>query len=194
MVGTFDLKLIRPDVGIVKHVVKKNAIATDSAGLLSKIITNLGASSGNAGIYLNPNFGYNSYTASEDSSHAVTGKDGIIATSPVALGLYIGQGDSVASTSDYTLCFNVTQVEDEASATKARWKAKLQWINSEFEATIASMENTTNYITDFELGKDLSAYLEGFSVSFAAVTLTSTDRIQPALNDIIDITWTIEVS
>ena len=192
MIGTFDLKLIRPNKGVVKNVVQRNAIDTSNAGLLSKIIGNFSASSGNAGIYLNPNFGYNSYTSNENSSHAVVGQDGIIATSPIVLGTYTGQGNEQED--DTTICFNVGQVEDEATATKARWKAQVQWINSEFEGTITSLEGTSNYITDFELGSSLNAYLEGFDISFASVVLTGSDRIQPALNDIIDITWTIEVS
>jgi len=191
MTGTFDLKLIRPNEGIIKNVVKRNAIDTSNNGLLSKIIGNLSASSGNAGIYLNPNFGHNCFT-SEEGNSGVVGKDGIIATSPVQLGTYTGQGGD--SEQDFTLCFNVGQVEDEATATKARWKAQVQWINSEFESTITSLEGTSNYITDFELGSSLNAYLDGFDVSFASVTLSGSDRVQPALNDIIDITWTIEVS
>ena len=192
MIGTFDLKLIRPNEGVIKNVVKRNAIDTSSGGLLAKIISNFTASSGNAGIYLNPNFGYTSYTQNENSSHAVVGQSGIIATSPIQLGLYSGLGGD--STQDFTICFNSGQTEDEASATKARWKAQVSWINSQFESTITSLDGTSNYITDFELGMTLDASLEGFTVSFAEVTLTSGDRIQPALNDIIDITWTIEVS
>jgi|TARA_R100001530_G_scaffold133672_1_gene107419 hypothetical protein len=192
MVGTFDLKLIRPNEGVIKTVVQKNDIDTSNVGLMAKIIGNLSASSGNAGIYLNPNFSYNSYTSNESSSHAVVGQDGIIATSPVTLGSYSGQGGETES--DTTICFNVSQTEDEATATKARWKAQVQWINSEFEATIPSLEGGSNYITDFELGSSLSAYLDGFEISFASITLTGSDRVQPALNDIIDITWTIEVS
>ena len=191
MTGTFDLKLIRPNEGVVKNVIKQNAIDTSNNGLLSKIIGNLSASSGNAGIYLNPNFGHNCFT-SEEGNSGVVGKDGIIATNAGVLGTYTGQGGD--SEQDTTLCFNVGQVEDEATATKARWKAQVQWINSEFEANISSYEGTNNYITDFELGRSLNVYLDGFDVSFASVTLSGSDRVQPALNDIIDITWTIEVS
>lgn len=192
MVGIFDLKLIRPNEGIIKNVIKKNAIDTSNSGLLSKIIANFSASSGNAGVYLNPNFGHTSYTQNENSSHAVVGQDGIIATSPIQLGLYSGLGGD--STQDFTICFNSGQTEDEASATKARWKAQVSWINSQFESTITSLDGTSNYITDFELGIDLNASLEGFDRSFASCVLTGDDRVQPALNDIIDITWTIEVS
>ena len=193
MVGIFDLKLIRPSEGVIKNVVKKNAIDTSSAGLLSKIIGEFDDTSGNAGIYLNPNFSYASYTSDENSSHAVVGQDGIIATDiPSGLGTYTGQGGD--STVDDTLLFKYNQTEDEATATKARWNAQAHWKSSDFEGTVSSFEGTNNYITTFILGKSLNVYLSGFDIPFASCTLTSSDRIQPAVNDIIDITWTIEVS
>lgn len=193
MIGTFDLKLIRPNKGVVKQVVKRNAIDTGSTGLISKIIGEFDDTTGNAGIYLNPNFSFPSYTSGGNDNNAVIGQSGIIATDiPTSLGTYSGQGGD--TTVDDTLLFKYNQTEDEATATKARWKAQAQWINSDFEATISSFEGTSNYITDFKLGISLNSFLAGFDTPFASCTLTSTDRIQPALNDIIDITWTIEVS
>tara|TARA_Y100000361_G_C11078800_1_gene299872 strand:- start:200 stop:778 length:579 start_codon:yes stop_codon:yes gene_type:complete len=192
MVGIFDLKLIRPNQGVIKNVVKRNAIDTSSSGLLSKIISHFTASSGTSGIYLNPNFAYAHYSVNEGSGNVI-GQSGIIATSPLSLGSYTGQGGDTEQ--DTTLCFKYNQTEDEASATKARWKAQATWTASDFEvSSIASLEGTSNYITDFKLGISLNAYLDAFDIPFASCTLTSTDRVQPALNDIIDITWTIEVS
>jgi hypothetical protein len=193
MVGIFDLKLIRPNQGVIKNVVKRNAIDTTSNGLIYKIIHHFTETSGTADIYLNPNFGFPSYTSGGNDNNAVIGQSGIIATDiPASLGTYTGQGGD--STVDDTLLFKYNQTEDEASSTKARWKAQAQWVNSDFEATISSFEGTSNYITDFKLGMGLNSTLSGFDTPFASCTLTSTDRIQPALNDIIDITWTIEVS
>ena len=192
MVGIFDLKLIRPNKGVIKNVVKRNAIDTSSAGLLSKIIGHFPATSGTAGIYLNPNFGYAHYSKHEGTGNVV-GQSGIIATSPLSLGSYTGQGGD--SEQDFTLCFKYNQTEDEASATKARWKAQALWSANDFEvSSIASLEGTNNYITDFALGSSLNVHLEGFDTPFADCTLTSSDRVQPAVNDLIDITWTIEVS
>lgn len=193
MIGTFDLKVIRPNKGVVQQVVKRNAIDTGSTGLISKIIGHFDDTSGTAGIYLNPNFGFASYTSGGNDNNAVIGQSGIIAINlPVSLGSYTGQGGG--NEPDTTLLFKYNQTEDEASSTKARWKAQAQWVNSDFEATISSMESTSNYITEFKLGMSLASDLEVFDTPFASCTLTSSDRIQPALNDIIDITWTIEVS
>ena len=193
MVGTFDLKLIRPNQGVVKNVVKRNAIDTTSNGLIYKIIHHFTETSGTPDIYLNPNFSFPSYTSGGNDNNAVIGQSGIIAVNlPESLGSYTGQGGD--SELDTTVLFKYNQTEDEASSTKARWKAQAQWVNSDFEATISSFEGTSNYITEFKLGMSLASNLEIFDTPFASCTLTSTDRIQPALNDIIDITWTIEVS
>ena len=90
--------------------------------------------------------------------------------------------------------FKYNQSKTEFTSTKARWKAQAIWQNSDFEATISSLEGTSTFITTFHLGKGLKETLDTFDIPFSTVTLTGSDRVQPALNDIIDVTWTMEVS
>ena len=191
MIGTFELTQTRPGEGIIKEIVKRNTIDTTTAGLKYKIINNFTQTSGNAGIYLNPNFSHNSFS----TNAGVLNDDGIFAISPILLGTY-ASSEPGETEDDFTICFNVSQTEDEATSTKARWKGKVQWIDSEFDETISSLDSTSNYITTFKLGKNFQKDGTDFNfvTPFSSVTLSGSDRVQPALNDIIDVTWTIEVS
>jgi len=194
MKGIVDINVIR-NGKIVHEVKRKNAISNLTSGLKYKIINHMvgGTGGGNtaSAIYLEPNFSFPSFTSNESSSHAVVGQNGIFADAP-QLGTYTGQGGDTET--DASLLFKYNQSKTEFTATKARWKAQAIWQNSDFEATISSLDGTSTFITNFYLGKSLNASLDHFDTPFSSVVLTGSDRVQPALNDIIDVTWTIEVS
>lgn len=193
MIGTVQINQIR-DGKIIKAVNKRNTISNLVTGLKFKIINHMigGSGGGNtAGIYLEPNFTFPSFTSGGNDNTAVIGQDGIFADAP-QLGTYTGQGGD--SEIDGTLLFKYNQSKTEFTSKKARWKAQAIWQNSDFESTISSLEGTSTFITTFHLGKGLKATLDTFDIPFSTVVLTGSDRVQPALNDIIDVTWTMEVS
>jgi hypothetical protein len=183
--GEFKLKQIRGG-GTIHEIVKRNTIDSSSGGLMYKIINHMVSSSGNAGIYLDQNF-TDSDVGGTSAGTSQNGKNGIFCTSPSATASYTLNNEQTQSND---ALFHNSLSESQPQSNKAQWKARRTW-----GAGSESAVTGTSYVTDFYLGKDYSVGdPDGlFQIPFASVTLTGSNRIQPAINDIIDITWTITV-
>lgn len=181
MNGIFELSLYR-DNKLIKEVYKENTIDTTNVGVKSLIIQHLVSASGNAGIFLNQDWN------SANGSPSTNNQDGIFFdSSPIQVSQYSGSNDTVIG---YGALCNSSKVESQPATNQARWTARRTWTESTMSGS--------NYITDFYLGMDYQADMQNdgtgnFSKPFATAVLSSSDKFQPATDDIIDVTWTITV-
>jgi len=187
--GLFQLKLIRPSVGIVKEVTINNTIEWGSGDLKYLLVNHMTSSSGNAGILLTQNF-TDSDVGGTSAGTGQNGRNGIFATSPSATASYTQFNEQEQST-DALFHQNLVST-DQPTANQSRWSARRTWgAGAEGDVT------GSNYVTDFYLGINYSVAQGGgvgaFQDKFASAVLTGSNRIQPVDNDIIDVTWTITV-
>jgi len=181
MIGIFELSLYR-DNKLIKEVRSQNTIDASNVGLKKLLANHLVSSSGNAGVFLDQNFTSANGTPSQD------GKSGIFFdSSPIQVSQYTGTYETIIG---YGALFNSTPTEPQPATNQAQWKARRTWTESTMTGS--------NYITDFYLGVDYLADMQNdgtgnFETPFAEKTLSSSDKFQPATNDIIDVTWTITV-
>lgn len=187
--GIFQLKLIRPNEGIVKEVTINNTIESGSGDLKYLLVNHMTSSSGNAGILLTQNF-TDSDVGGTSAGTGQNGKNGIFATSPSATASYTQNNQQEQST-DALFHQNLVST-DQPTANQSRWSARRTW-GSGAENDVTG----TDYVTNFYLGKDYAVAQGGgvgaFQDKYAYAVLTGSNRIQPVNNDIIDVTWTITV-